>query len=380
MAQVEYAKGLEGVIAAESRICRIDGENGKLFYRGYSIEDLVAHSDYEEVTYLLLFEELPTRQELDEFRVRMRNSRPLTPEVIEMIRHYPKNGSPMELLQSVISYLSATVEHQIKHSPTCNCRKTLHQIAQLAVVLATYCRFREGNDYLEPRQDLSHGANFLYLLHGREPSEEEGRIMDQAFVMHAEHGFNASTFTARVVASTLATCYCSISAGIGALSGPLHGGANEPVLEMIDEIGELDKVDAWIEKALSEKRKVMGMGHRVYKAKDPRAIIMDQQLKELSDRKGDDRLYQFLHQIESSFRARMETKGKPIYPNVDFVSGSVYAMLGIPRYLFIPIFAVARSAGWLAHILEQRENNRLYRPRSLYVGPEARPFVPIDKR
>jgi citrate synthase len=380
MAQVEYAKGLEGVIAAETEVCRIDGEKGKLYYRGYSIEDLAEHSSYEEVTYLLLYEKLPTKDELADFSKRMRASRPLKPEVIEMIKWYPQNGSPMELLQSVISYLSATVEHQIKHSTTCNCRNTLHQIAQLAVVLATCCRYREGKTYIEPREDLSHGANFLYLLRGEAPPEDEGRMMDQALLMHAEHGFNASTFTARVVASTYATCYCSISAGIGALSGPLHGGANEKVMDMIDAIGDIDNVEPWIEKALSEKRKVMGMGHRVYKAKDPRAVIMDLQLKELSDKKGDDRLFRFLEAIEKAFRSRMETKGKPIYPNVDFISGSVYTMLGIPRYLFIPIFAVARSAGWLAHILEQRKDNRLYRPRGLYIGPQPKDYIPIDKR
>lgn len=380
MAQVDYAKGLEGVIAAESDIGIVDGEKGELYYRGYPISELAEKSNYEEVTYLLLYEKLPTQDELDDFSKRMRASRVLKPEVIEMIKWFPKGGSPMELLQSVIAYLSATVEHQIQHSATCNCRNTLHQISQLAVVLATYSRYREGKAYIESRADLSHGANFLYLLRGKLPSEDEGRMMDQALVMHAEHGFNASTFTARVVASTMATCYCSISSAIGALSGPLHGGANEKVMDMIEEIGDINNVEPWIEKALAEKRKVMGMGHRVYKAKDPRAIIFDRMLRELSEKKGDDRLLRFLDAIEKAFRSRMETKGKPIYPNVDFVSGAVYSMLGIPKYLYIPIFAIARSAGWLAHILEQRKDNRIYRPRCLYVGPEARAYVPIDKR
>lgn len=380
MGQTEYAKGLEGVIAAESEICQIDGDKGKLYYRGYSIEDLAECSSYEEVTFLLLYEKLPTKDELQDFSKRMRESRSLTPPVIDMIKHFPPAGSPMELLQSVMSYLSGTVEHQIRHSTTCNCRRTLHQISQLATVLATYSRYREGKSYIEPRQDLSHGANFLYLLRGEVPPEDEGRIMDQALLMHAEHGFNASTFTSRVVASTYATCYCSISAGIGALSGPLHGGANEKVMDMIDEIGDIDNVEPWVEKALVEHHKIMGMGHRVYKAKDPRAVIMNLQLKELSDKKNDDRLFRFLDAIEKAFRSRMETKGKPIYPNVDFISGSVYEMLGIPRYLFIPIFAIARSAGWLAHILEQRKDNRLYRPRGLYIGPQPKGYIPIDKR
>ena len=380
MTETSYAKGLEGVIAAESQICQIDGANGKLYYRGYSIEDLAEHSSFEETVYLLLNERLPSRQELQDFGERMRKCRYLPPAVIEMIKGFPPGGSPMELLQSVISYLSSTVEHQIEHSTTCNCRETLHQIAQIPVVLATYQRFREGKPYLEPREDLSDGANFLYLLRGEEPPSEEGRMFDVCLLLHAEHGFNASTFTARVVASTYSTCYCSISAAIGALAGFLHGGANERVMDMLDEIGTKENVDAWLDKTLKEHGKVMGMGHRVYQAKDPRAKIMERMLLDLCRNKNDMRLYEFLKQIETSFRARMEEKGKPIYPNVDFFSGSVYTLLGIPRHLFTPIFAAARSAGWLAHILEQRQDNRLFRPKALYAGPEPRQYVPLDER
>ena len=380
MAEQAYAKGLEGVIAAETEICRIDGEAGKLYYRGYSIEDLARHSSYEEVSYLLLFGKLPSPVELDEFSARMRAGRGLVPEIREMVRSFPPNGLPMELLQSVVSYLSGYVQHKIQHSATCNCRSTLHQVAQLTTVLAAYQRFREGKTYVEPRVDLSHGANFLYMLRGAEPEEYEGAIMDACFVLHAEHGFNASTFTARVVASTYGSCYSSISAAIGALSGPLHGGANERVLDMIDEIGEVAAIDSWLDAALARKRKVMGMGHRVYKAKDPRATIMEAFLDELAARKSDAGPREFLQALEGAFRARMEKKGKPIYPNVDFLSGSVYAMLGIPRDLFTPIFAVARSVGWLAHILEQRQDNRIYRPRGLYSGPGPREYVPLGER
>jgi len=380
MAEVSYAKGLEGVIAAESEICQINGAEGKLYYRGYSIEDLAKYSSFEEVTYLLLYEKLPLRQELADFSQRMRQSRELNSVVQRMIRDFPPAGSPMELLQSVISYLSSTVEHQIQHSATCNCRRTLHQISQMATVLATYQRFREGKDYLESRTDLSEGANFLYLLRGDEPTEAEGRMFDTCLLLHAEHGFNASTFTSRVVASTYSTCYCSISAAIGALAGFLHGGANERVMDMLDEIGSEENVDDWLDKALGERRKVMGMGHRVYKAKDPRAIVMEQMLKDLSGQKKDFKFYEILKQLEEGFRARMEEKGKPIYPNVDFFSGSVYTMLGIPRDLFTPIFAVARSAGWLAHILEQRKDNRLFRPKALFVGPQPRSYVLVDER
>ena len=375
-----FAKGLEGVIAAESEICQIDGANGKLYYRGYSIEDLAKHSSFEETTYLLLYEKLPSKEELKDFSGRMRRSRQLRQPVQDMIRQFPKAGSPMELLQSVIAYLSSTVEHQIPHSTTCNCRQTLHQIAQMPLVLATYERFRQGKTYIESRPDLSDGANFLYLLRGEEPSPEEGRIFDTCLVLHAEHGFNASTFTARVVASTYSTCYCSISAAIGALAGFLHGGANERVMDTLDDIGSKDKIDPWLDKTLAAHGKVMGMGHRVYKAKDPRAVVMERMLQELSEQKGDARLYEFLKQLETSFRARMEAKGKPIYPNVDFFSGAVYTLLGIPRYLFTPIFAAARSAGWLAHILEQRKDNRIFRPKALFAGPQPRQYIPLEAR
>ncbi|MHC4325114.1 MAG: citrate/2-methylcitrate synthase, partial [Planctomycetota bacterium] len=283
-------------------------------------------------------------------------------------------------LQSVISYLSSSVEHQIKHSATCNCRQTLHQVAQMTTVLAAYQRFKESKGYVESHPDLSQGANFLYQLRGEEPSAEEGRILDTCLLLHAEHGFNASTFTARVVASTYSTCYCSISAAIGALAGFLHGGANERVMNMAEEIGAKENIGPWLDKALSKHRKVMGMGHRVYKAKDPRATVMEGMLEDMSKNRGDIRLYEFLKQLEKSFRARMEKKGKPIYPNVDFFSGAVYTMLGIPKHLFTPLFAAARSAGWLAHILEQRKDNRIFRPKALFVGPGPRPYVPLEKR
>lgn len=378
--KVEYAKGLEGVIAAESEICQIDGEAGKLYYRGYSIEDLAQHSSFEETTHLLINEKLPSDHELADFSSRMRACRDLAPVIQNMIRDFPPAGSLMELLQSVISYLSGSVEHQIKHSATCDCRRTLHQIAQMTTVLATYQRFKEGKSYVESRQDLSQGANFLYQLRGQEPPPDEGHILDMCLLLHAEHGFNASTFTARVVASTYSTCYCSISAAIGALAGFLHGGANERVMNMVDEIGSRENIGPWLDKILSEHGKVMGMGHRVYKAKDPRATVMEKMLKDLSQKRGDLELYEFLKEIEEGFRARMEAKGKPIYPNVDFFSGAVYTMLGIPKYLFTPLFAAARSAGWLAHILEQRKDNRLFRPKALFVGPEPRPYVPLEER
>ncbi len=380
MEKPEFAKGLEGVIAAESEICQIDGKTGKLYYRGYSIEDLAEHSDFEEVTYLLLYEKLPNAKELEAFRKRMRASRDLDPRIQEMVRDFPPNGKPMELLQSVISYLSGYVGHKIQHSATCNCRDTLHQVVQLASVVATYKRFKDGKDYMKPNLDLSHGANFLYMMHGEEPDEYEGRIMDVALLLHAEHGFNASTFTSRVVASTMSTCYSSISAAIGALYGSLHGGANERVLEMLDEIGSVDNVDTWLKDAMEKKKKIMGMGHRVYKAKDPRAIIIEKFLEDLSKKKNDTRDFDMLKKLEESAQPYLATRDNPIYPNVDYFSGSVYKLLGIPKELYTPIFAVGRVAGWLAHILEQRKDNRLYRPKSFYSGPEPQMYMPMEKR
>jgi citrate synthase len=375
-----YAKGLEGVIAAESTICKIDGENGKLYYLGYSIDDLVEHCSFEEVTYLLLYGELPNKRQLDAFSIRMRAGRELPPPVIEMIRNFPADAHPMELLQSVISYLSSYVEHRIHHGPTCNCRDTLHQLAEIATAIATLHRFREGKPYLTPRKDLSHGANFLYMLRGEEPDPLEGEIMDKALILHAEHSLNASTFTARVVASTMSTCYCSISAAMGALYGSLHGGANERVMNMVDKIGSKDNVEQWVHDALDNKRKIMGMGHRVYRAKDPRSIIMENYLEQLADKNGDRTYLEMLKEIERVFRARMEEKGKPIYPNVDFFSGAVYRMLGIPTHLFTPIFAMARASGWLSHVLEQRADNRIFRPKALYTGSEGRTVGPLAER
>lgn len=377
---VQYAKGLEGVIAAESRICKVDGEAGKLYYVGYPVDTLVENTTFEEVTYLLLHGDLPTSAQLADFTARMRSGRHLSDPILEMIRTFPAESHPMELLQSVISYLSGYVRHRIHHSAHCNCRDTLHQVAQMATVIAALHRLRSGLPYVPPRDDLGHGANFLYMLHGTEPDEDEGHIMDQCFTLHAEHGFNASTFTARVVASTMSTCYASISAAIGALYGSLHGGANEKVMDMVDAIGTPERARAFVEDSIAHKAKIMGMGHRVYHTKDPRAVIMERYLQHLSEKKGDDRFYRILKEVETVVREHMDQKGKPIYPNVDFFSGAVYRLLGIPTILFTPVFAAARAPGWLAHILEQRVDNRIYRPKSLYVGEINKPFTPIGAR
>lgn len=374
MPDITYAKGLEGVIAGETSISKIDGENGHLWYRGYSIEELSAKLDFEAVTWLLLNGELPHSSELAEFSKKMRTGRALSPKVIGMIRDFPQSAHPMELLQSVIAWLSGTVEHTIHHGPHCNCRNTLHQVAQLPPVIAALHRLRNGQSVLESRPDLGHGANFLWLLRGTEPSPLEAKIMDTAFVLHAEHGFNASTFTARVVASTMSTCYASIASAIGALYGSLHGGANEEVMKMVEGFTTVESVAPYVHEHIEHHEKIMGVGHRVYKTKDPRASIMEAMLKDLSAEKNDWHYHQVLKELEQVVNSVMEAKGKKIYPNVDFFSGAVYRLLGIPGYLFTPIFAAARAPGWLAHILEQRSDNKLFRPKALYVGSAPRPI------
>lgn len=380
MPDVTYSKGLEGIIAGETSISFIDGLHGKLFYRGFPVDELVKNSTYEETVYLLMFEKLPTAPELESFTRNFRASRHIAVPIRDMIRNFPQDGELMDLLQSVMSYLSGYVAHKIRHSATCNCQQTLHQVAQLATVIATHQRFREGRSYVAPRDDLSHGANFLYMLRGEVPEPYEAAIMDKCLIIHAEHGFNTSTFTARVVASSMSTCYASISAAIGALRGPLHGGANEQVMAMLQEIGSADNVDTWLTEALAEKRKIAGMGHREYKVKDPRSQIMEAFLHELSEKKGDSRHLSILLKLEKSFRLQMDKSGKPLYPNVDYFSGSVYSLLGIPLHLYTPIFALARVAGWLAHILEQRKDNRIFRPEGLYTGPQPREYTAIEKR
>jgi len=373
-------KGLEGVLVTKSSICKVNGEEGKLYYYGYPIDTLEKYSSYEETAYLLLYGHLPNRKEMSDFTTKMRTSRKISPPILDMIKSFPRDSHPMELLQSSINFLSGYVDHKIEHSATCNCRQTLHQIAQLPTIIAAFYRIKNGQDYIPPRDDLNHGANFLYMLRGEVPDSTEGDIMDKCLILHAEHGLNASTFTARVVASSLSTCYCSISAAVGSLYGSLHGGANEKVVNMLKEIDSVQDVRHFLEEASRNKRKIMGMGHRVYKAMDPRAVLMEGYLKTLAGKKDNFVNYNILKEIQKVFREMMDEKEKAIYPNVDFFSGSVYALMDIPPSLFTPIFAMARAAGWLSHILEQRQDNRIFRPKSLYDGLTDREYIPISNR
>lgn len=380
MSEEVIHKGLEGVVVTKSSICKVNGEEGKLYYYGYPIDVLEKYSSYEEVSYLLLYGHLPNQKEMDDFTVKMRTARKISPPILDMIKSFPRHSHPMELLQSSINFLSGYIDHKIEHSAYCNCRQTLHQVAQLPTIVAAFHRIKNGQEFIPPREDLNHGANFLYMLTGKVPDKEEGDIMDKCLILHAEHGLNASTFTARVVASSLSTCYCSISAAIGSLFGSLHGGANEKVVNMLKEIDSVEDVRPFLEEASKNKRKIMGMGHRVYKAMDPRAILMEEYLKTLSEKKNNYVNYNILKEIQNVFREMMDEKDKAIYPNVDFFSGSVYALMDIPPSLFTPIFAMSRASGWLSHILEQRQDNRIFRPKAIFEGILDRDFVPIGER
>ena len=364
-----FAKGLEGVTAAESEICKIDGVAGLLSYRGYRIEDIVEKYDFENVTYLLLKNTLPNGVQERQYIRTLRENRALSDRTIDCIRTLPKDMRPMDMLQCVVPVLAAEHYHDGQTIPVdgIGCE---HLIAQLATAVAAIYHTERGTEIITPCADLNHGENFLYMLHGKKPSKIAGQVMDTCFTLHAEHGLNASTFAARVISSTLAHCYSSVSGAIGCLSGALHGGANEKVIQMVDQIGDVQHISAWLDDALAQKKKIMGMGHRVYKTKDPRALIIEKLLAVLNQELPHSNDYPMLKKIEEQFDVRMREKGKPLYPNVDFFSGAAYRMLGIPPHLFTPIFAIARVSGWMAHIREQAADNRIYRPKLHYIGRE----------
>jgi citrate synthase len=380
----EIAKGLEGVLVAESELSDIDGDVGRLLYRGYAIEDLTREATYEEVLYLLWHGHLPDREELSEFETSMTDERAIDDRVIEAIRLLVEaEEAPMAALRTGVSMLSAfETETDADPSDVEAARRTARRItAQMPTVLAAFERLRTGADPIVPREDLGHAANFLYMLTGEEPSDVAAETFDMALTLHADHGLNASTFTAITVSSTLADMYSSVTAGIGALSGPLHGGANQDVMEMLVEIddSDMDPIE-WVEAARAEDRRIPGWGHRVYNVMDPRAHILKENAKDLGEATGDTKWYEYTSAIERYLSEEVGLTEENIAPNVDFYSGSVYYQLGIPIDLYTPIFAISRVGGWVAQILEYQSDNRLIRPRGRYVGPESREFVPIDER
>ncbi|RME86873.1 MAG: citrate synthase [Zetaproteobacteria bacterium] len=377
-----YSPGLAGIPVAESAISYVDGERGYLEYRGISIEELAEHSTFEETAYLLIYGKLPTKEELDRFDQALREHRRIKFRIRDIMKHFPETAHPMDALQANVAVLGMFYPLPRLLSGTYDeatvfdvCVKS---IAKMPTLVAAHARMRHGDDPIPPRDDLPHAANFYYMLTGREPDPLVARILDVALIVHAEHTMNASTFAMLVAASTGADPYTCISAAIGALSGPRHGGANEAVLKMLDEIGSVDRVEAYLKEKLAKKEKIPGLGHRVYKTKDPRATLLQKLYAELAQSDGIDPIYEIARKIEELSRETLGKKG--VYPNVDFYSGIVYQHIGIPRDLFTPIFAIARVAGWLAHWREQLGKSRIYRPTQIYVGEHNKPYIPIDKR
>ncbi|MBK6796561.1 MAG: citrate synthase [Acidobacteria bacterium] len=372
--------GLRDVVAAPSSICFIDGEKGILVYGGYNIHELAENSTFEEVVYLLWNGRLPNRVELEGLNQELVSHRGIPAAVIGLIKAFPKDAVPMDALRTAVSALSFYDPDHGDNSPEACRRKAIRLTAQVATIVAAIDRIRNGREPLDPKPGLSHAANFLYMLNGRDPLDVETRAFDIALILHADHEFNASTFAARVTAGTLADLYAAITSAIGALSGPLHGGANEQVMRMLLEIGSMENVDGFVRKKLDAGQKIMGIGHAVYKTEDPRATYLRSMSEAIGKRQGDTKWFDISHRIEEIVVGEMTQKDKPIRANVDFYSASTYYMLGIPVDLYTPIFAVSRISGWTAHVLEQYANNKLIRPRSEYLGEMNLKYVPIDQR
>ena len=370
------AKGLEGVIANESRLSEVDGANGKLCYLGYSIDDLVANTTFEEVVYLLHRSHLPNRAQLAEFTAQLRSFRHLPAAVTDFISSLPKDLEPMPVLRTAVSLLGALDLRGGDQDATLNAERALALCARVPLIVAAYHRHRQGLLLPEIRTDLSEAGSFLYLMTGKEPTADATHTLDVAYILHADHGMNASTFSARVTVATLSDMYSAITSAIGTLKGPLHGGANEGVIDMLLEIGDEDKVDAWVADKMAKKEKIMGIGHRVYKVLDPRAPHLQKMAIKLTEELGEPKWIRMSERIATIMREQ-----KKLNANVDFYSATVYYSLGIPTDLFTPIFAISRTAGWTAQVLEQLEDNRLYRPLTEYIGPKPpQPITLIDQR
>jgi citrate synthase len=371
------AKGLRNVYLDNTQASFIDGEEGILLYRGYSIHDLATRSSFEEVSYLMLYGKLPTRQELTAFDQRLRRARTLPQPVIEVIRIVAKSH-PMDVLRTAVSALAAYDPDVEDDSPAPLLRKSERLTAQVASIVAVHHRLRQGLEPVAPRDDLNHAANWLYMLTGEEPNAEAVQAMDLDFILHAEHGANASSFAARVTASTLSDLHSAMVSAIGTLKGPLHGGAAESVMKMALEIGEPERASEYVRARQKQREsRIMGFGHRVYKVEDPRARHMRGKSKALSERMGQAKWYEILEAVVGEM-ARYQRHG--IHVNVDFYAGSVYYLLGIPEDLFVPIFAIGRAPGWCASVIEQLEDNILIRPLLRYEGPHDLPYVPLAQR
>lgn len=374
----ELVPGLAGIPAAESSISYIDGQAGILEYRGHRIETLAEKSNFEETCWLLLYGSLPTRAELDGFRKQLSGYRALSPVTVDVLGRLPKHGHPMAALQAGFALLGMESPDIDVHDRAQREDACLRLIAAAPTLVAAYARSRAGKAFVAPDPQLDTAANFLYMLNGEKPDELSAHVLDVCLLLHADHTMNASTFAARVVASTEADPYSVCAAASGALKGPLHGGANERVLQQLEVIGSAGAVPAWLDKVTAEKGKIMGFGHRVYKTKDPRAKKLQVLVREVREKLGSTPVYDTALALEDAVVAKLGGKG--IHPNVDFFSGIVYEKLGIPTDFFTPIFAIARVSGWLAHWCEQMEDNKLFRPAQIFTGSHDAVYVEIDKR
>jgi len=367
--------GLRGVVAAQSAIGDVNGEEGILIYQGYNIHDLAEHSTFEEVIFLLWNGRLPKSDELADLKARFQANYAIPSEIIEMMKTFPKDASPMDVLRTTVSALGFYDKDGHKTDRDAAVQTAVKLTGQLGTLVAAWERIRSGQDVIAPDSSLSIAENFLYMMRGEKPEADETHIFDVALILHADHELNASTFTTRVVSGTLADMYGAVTAGVAALAGPLHGGANTNVMKMLLEIGDEDKVEAWVDEALASKRKIMGIGHAVYKTEDPRATWLRKFSKQLGEKYGNLKWFEMSQKIENLMH---EKKG--MYPNVDFYSASAYYLMGIPLDQYTPIFAVSRISGWTGHILEQYGNNKLIRPRAEYIGARDQKYVPIDER
>ncbi len=373
----KVAEGLENVIACKTEISRVDVEGGRgiLEYRGYSIEELAEHSTFEEVAYLLLFGELPKKYELEAFSEELKEKRELPPQIIGLLTHLSPFSHPMVVLRTAVSYLGTMDKYIHYRNHDVSIEKAKSLIAKFPTIVAYFHRIRCGQKLIHPREDLGHAANFLYMLRGEEAEEIEVKAMDVDLILHADHELNASTFAARIAASTLADMYACVVAATGTLMGPLHGGASQKVIEMLREIAVPWRAEEYVKKKLERRERIMGFGHRVYKSViDPRTLILKKLAEKLAKIK-EPKWYQISVAVEDAVY-----KHKKLYPNVDFYSASVYTNLEIPDDLFIAVFAISRIAGWTAHIIEQYESNRLIRPRAQYLGETGKKYIPIDER
>ncbi|UBF25899.1 citrate synthase [Kovacikia minuta CCNUW1] len=378
MTVCEYRAGLEGIPATQSSISFVDGQRGILEYRGIPIDELARKSNFLETAYLLIWGELPTKEELELFEYEITHHRRLKYRIRDMMKCFPESGHPMDALQACAAALGLFYSRRALDDPAYIRAAVIRLLAKIPTMVAAFQLMRKGNDPVQPRDDLNYPANFLYMLNEQEPDPLPAHIFEVSLILHAEHTINASTFSAMVTASTLTDPYAVVASAVGTLAGPLHGGASEEVILMLEEIASVENVRPWLEEQLQKKAKIMGFGHRVYKVKDPRATILQELAEQLFEKYGRDKYYDIAVELENAVAEKLGHRG--IYPNVDFYSGLVYRKLGIPTDLFTPVFAISRTAGWLAHWKEQLGENRIFRPTQIYTGLHEAPYIPIDKR